>query len=252
MRRPVGAYGVGPGHRLTVPGLLRQLHDTAQAHAASCGFGYRDLFAEGLAWALVCLDLGFRESAPVGEATLLVETAVNRSAGPIVLRDYRVTSSECDRVLTSGQSMWVLIDLDTRCSRKPSPTLRGVLSDIATTELNDRRASRLRPDQRAALTARVRHVGLHDCDFNGHLNNVTAAQWMLDDLYDYFHANGALDSRPQPMTRGLAPKRLRLSYHREALFGQRIRGSVSVRGDTFYTELRNEASEPVATAVINF
>ena len=232
MPRRVSSYDVGPDHRLTIPGLLRQLHDTAQAHAAGYGFGYRGLLERGQAWALVCIDLGFggsegsrERSLPLGETSFEVATSVYRATGPLVLRDYRATDAE-GRVFARGQSMWALIDLETRRTAKVGADLRDALSRIATDELNDRRVRRLPADEKT-LGGNIAHVRMHECDFNGHLNNVAAVQRMLDELYGELVVPEDLDPEsPYRTLEGvrLSPKRLRVCYHHEALFDERVDG----------------------------
>ena len=248
MRKRVSSYDVGPDHRLTVPGVLRQFHDTAQAHAASYGFGYRSLEARGLAWALVCIDLGFRESAPLGESILATATSVYRATGPVVLRDYRA-SVDSGAVYAEGQAMWALIDLETRKTATPDAEMRTLLGDISTATLNAGSARRL-PAGAPLPPGDERAVALHDCDFNGHLNNVSAVAWMLDQLYA--HALPAADRRegdgPGRLV-GLSPKRIRVSYHTEALFGERVRCHLAGEGDTYRTELRALDGRLIANAV---
>jgi len=53
-------------------------------------------------------------------------------------------------------------------------------------------------------------VGYHDCDFNGHLNNVVAARWLLDAAFRGLDAGAVSNNR------------LRLTYHKEALRGTEI------------------------------
>ena len=249
MRRRVSSYDVGPDHRLTIPGLLRQLHDTAQAHAAGFGFGYRGLVERGLAWALVCIDLGFGASPPLGETGFEAATSVYNATGPLVLRDYRATDVE-GRVFARGQSMWALIDLGTRHLAKASPALRATLTRIATDGLNDRRVARL-PAWERTVGGGGADVRAHDCDFNGHLNNVAAVQWMLDGLYGLLAApgDGQRSHRPLEEVR-LSPKRLRVSYHQEALFGERLECAAHVGEREHRMELRGRDGRLVCNAVV--
>ena len=176
--RRVGSYDVGPDHRLTVPGLLRQLHDVAQAHASAHGFGYRELLGLRRAWALVCIDLRFGDSLPLGEETFEVATSVHKSGGPVVYRDY-LARGPSGKTAVAAQSMWALIDLDSRGAARPPEELRAVLRRVTHPILFDLSARRLR-DPGMLPTLELRRVHLHDCDFNGHLNNVVTAAWLLD------------------------------------------------------------------------
>ena len=231
----MSSYDVGPDHRLTVPGLLRQLHDTAQAHAAAFGFGYRGLLERRQAWALASIDLSLDREPPLGEADFEAATAVHQAAGPVVLRDYRATDAE-GRIFARGQSMWALIDLDTRRTAKPSDDLRDVLRAIATDELGRGRLRRLR--DAGGLPAHERRVvHLHDCDFNGHLNNVVTAGWLLDAVA------GAGGRRALP-----AIGALRLTYHRELFRGEVGLVGLASDGTATRVEVRREDGALVANA----
>ncbi len=213
--RRVTSYDVGPDHRLTVPGLLRQLHDTAQSQAGHYGFGYRQLADLGLAWALVCIDLHFVGPTPRGETDFQVATSVRRAAGPVVMRDY--TASVGREVFAIGQTMWALIDLDNRKTATPPAEMRTLLNDIATPTLDAPTARRL-PDQGPFGKTLTREVYLHDCDFNGHLNNTVAVQWMLD---------GVVRGGASGAGGAISLTRLRASYHSEALLGEVLTVGVS-------------------------
>ncbi len=241
LQRRVTSYDVGPDHRLTVPGLLRQLHDTAQSHAGSHAFGYQQLAELGLAWALVCIDLHFTAPRPPGESDFEAATSVRRAAGPVVMRDY--TAAVGGEVFAIGQTMWALIDLDTRKTATPPAEMRTLLNDIATPALDAPTARRL-PDRGPFGKTREREVYLHDCDFNGHLNNTVAVQWMLDGWRRLGGAGTGLAA--------IELCRLRASYHTEALLGEVLTMGVEEMGDTAEVglELRGADGRLVANGVV--
>ena len=222
--RQVRSVDIGPDHRLTIPALLRQLHDVAQAHASVHDYGYRGLARERRAWALVGLDLAFPLPAPAGETAVTLATTVSRAAGPVVYRDYFATDER--GCVARGQSMWALIDLDTRQAATPSPPLRSCLRGIARPDPTIPTYRRLpAPAPRAVVDHR--EVRLHDCDFNGHLNNVTTVQWLLDALERHLRSSGNRSTHAGEGTlphclASLSAKRLRVGYHAEALLGQRL------------------------------
>ena len=224
----VASYDVGPDHRATLAAVLRYLHDGAQAHAAAEGFGYRELYARGRAWALVAIDLAVGER-PRGDEALETYTAVAQSSGPLVWRDYRAVSE--GQTVAEGQSMWALVDLATRATAKPAPDLRATLDRIAAPLQT--RVERLRRVPRRAAPRRHhdRVAGTHDCDFNGHLNNVVAAGWLLDAAYEA--AAGAAEREAVP-----AVSRLWLSYHHEVLAGREVEVWSGAEGREVYVELR--------------
>ena len=232
----IASYDVAPDHRASLAALLRYLHDGAQAHAADEGFGYRELYDRERAWALVAVDLALGER-PAGEADLEALTAVAQASGPLVWRDYRALSG--GRPVAEGQSLWALVDLRTRTTATPAPDLRAALDRIAAPLQS--RVERLRR-VRAREAPREHHARTaltHDCDFNGHLNNVVAAGWLLDAAYE---VRAAPDDRRSVPT----VSRLWLSYHHEVLRGQSVEVWSGGEGGEVYVELRLAGGGPLA------
>ena len=191
----VRSYEVGPDHRLTVPALLAALHDLGQQHAAVHGYGYETLRLQRRAWALVSMDLVMTAPLPRGEATYTTATAVAGRKGPLVYRDYQLHSGVVEaaqlaasRSVVSGRSAWVFLDLERRRAARLSSALQAVLDRTqqplqhAITHPARLDWSQLSGEQRDEQSFQQHRVGLHDCDFNGHLNNVVAARWLLDSI----------------------------------------------------------------------
>ena len=203
----VASYDVDSNSNLTLPALLRSLHDVAQQHAGSVGFGYQDLIPRDLAWALVTIELSLKPR-PKGEEEMHLATAVAKFGGPLVYRDY--LGDTAGKVFVVGQSLWALIDLKTRRTTPLPSDLKAKLYEIQTplqTEIP--RVRRFRSKEPLTNIDR-RRVRSHDCDFNGHLNNVVTARWMFDAAYEHSPAlSTAITS-------------LKLSYHQEALLGEEL------------------------------
>ena len=241
----VASYDVDAESRLTLPALLRQLHDTAQSHVATYGFGYRDLLPKGLAWALVSIELRLT-TRPLGESEWVTRTAVARAAGPLVYRDY-VAESAGER-FCEGQSLWALIDLTTRKTAAVPDELAAAISAMrcpTPMQAGVSRVGRLKPARGQLKVVDQRKVRPHDCDFNGHLNNVVTARWLLD---------AALEVWPKLRQ---ALRLVRLTYHQEALLGETltVNFSESKFGDDqdragVYLELRNALGSVVANAIL--
>ena len=232
----IASYDVAPDHRASLAALLRYLHDGAQAHAAGEGFGYRELYARQRAWALVAIDLAVGER-PAGGADLEAVTAVAQASGPLVWRDYRALTG--GRPFAEGQSLWALIDLASRTTPTPAPDLRAALDRIAA-PLQSRAGWLRRVTARAVTREHHARTALtHDCDFNGHLNNVVAAGWLLDAAYEVLAEPG--DRRSVP-----AVSRLWLSYHHEVLKGQSVEVWSGGEGEEVYVEWRRAGGGPRA------
>ncbi len=219
----VPAQAVGPDSRLQLPGLLTYLHETAQAHARSVGYGFAELRERGLAWALVCLDLRI-DHLPAGADELRVSTSVSRAAGPLAFRDYEARAN--GQLVCAGQGMWALISLETRRSTPPPPDLHRALHDNPPPVQTAVPRARRLPEADPLPVTTAPEVGYHDLDFNGHLNNVVAASWLLDAIYKVSTGSLHLDA-------------VRLSYHQELLRGERATvGALQTGAGAFHADLR--------------
>ena len=248
----MASYDISPDHRLTVVALLRQLHDVAQSHASSHGFGYTGLLEQGQAWALASLWLQLDEALPIGESRITIATAVSRAAGPVVFRAYRVYYDS--RLICTGESMWALIDLKTRRTATPDADLRQCLREITIRSANKSAVSRL-PDAGPYPILHQRRVRLHDCDFNGHLNNTVMVQWMLDAAAEGLHQRAH-----SPSFVRLSAKHLTVAYHQEAVqydtisigfrVGQVQSSSPDASADELCLDLRSSSGALVANCVL--
>lgn len=228
----VASYDVGSNCKLTLPALLRSLHDVAQQHAGSVGFGYQELLPRKLAWALVTIELSLKPR-PKGEEEMRLATTVAKFGGPLVYRDYLGESN--GEVFVVGQSLWALIDLNTRRTTPLPADLKAKLAEIQTllqTEIARVRRFGSKQPLRIIDHKRVR---AHDCDFNGHLNNVVTARWMLDAAYEL---SPTLSSEISS---------LKLSYHQEALLGQELSIGLILEADSFSIELRKADNVLIAS-----
>jgi len=228
----VASYDVGPNSRLTIPALLRSLHDVAQQHAGSVGFGYRDLLSRNLAWALVTIELSLKPS-PIGEDDMVLATSVAKSRGPLVYRDY--LGEVAGSAFVIGQSLWALIDLKTRRTTPLPADLKLKLAAI-------QQPIQIQIDQVKRFGGKIalpivdqRKVRPHDCDFNGHLNNVVTARWMLDAAY------GKHPSLSETLTS------LKLSYHQEALVNEKLSIGFNQTPEKTFLEVRNNKDQLIAS-----
>lgn len=219
----VASYDVGPNSKLTLPALLRSLHDVAQQHAGSVGFGYRDLLPRGFAWALVTIELSLKP-LPSGEEEMELATSVAKAGGPLVYRDYKGVASNAAFVV--GQSLWVLIDLNSRRSTPFPPDLKKKLVTMQQPLQSEIERVRRFGSKKPLPIVDQRKVRAHDCDFNGHLNNVVTARWLLDAAYE------------RCPTLSVDMNSLKLSYHQEAVLGNQLSIGLELKKESLCVELR--------------
>jgi len=228
----VASYDVGPDSKLTMPALLRSLHDVAQQHAGSVGFGYQDLLPRRLAWALVTIELSLKPR-PKGEQEMTLATAVAKAGGPLVYRDYKGVVGESLFVL--GQSLWALIDLNTRHTTPLPADLKLKLAEIQLPLQTEIERVRRFGSKLPLAILEKRKVRAHDCDFNGHLNNVVTARWMLDAAYEH-----------SPLL-AKALTSLKLSYHQEALLNEQLTIGLESQDRLLSVELRSAKDVLIAS-----
>lgn len=230
----VASYDVGPNRKLTLPALLRSLHDVAQQHAGSVGFGYGELLPRGFAWALVTIELSLKP-LPSGEEDMELATSVAKAGGPLVYRDYKGVASNAAFVV--GQSLWVLIDLNSRRSTPFPPDLKKKLVTMQQPLQSEIERVRRFGSKTPLKIVDQRKVRAHDCDFNGHLNNVVTARWMLDAVYEHTPSFSADLSS------------LKLSYHQEALLKEELNIGLERKEDSVSVELRKFDGVLIASGV---
>jgi medium-chain acyl-[acyl-carrier-protein] hydrolase len=226
---------------MLLPALLKVMHDTAQEHASAAGFGYLDLLPLDLSWALASMEVEVCGVLPKGGEKIEVSTGINRHIGPIVFRDYLVHTGGVE--LATAQAMWVLIDVNSRKTARPAGGLREVLATIEAPLQNSiGRVKRLSP-QKTDETIHSRKVHYHDLDFNAHLNNAIAVEWILDAAFEQVRRGG----NQLPRVR-----RLQLSYHHEALLGEELDCGIVEQDAPLRMELRSvtQGGRPVASAVV--
>lgn len=165
----------------TIPALIRLLHEAAMRHVIQLKLSIWDLEDHRISWVLMRKQLRvFR--LPALHETVTVTTYPSGYDKFFTYRDYHLHSSSGE-LLAEASSSWLLMDLDTRkMARIPDFILDPLIELFPPEEACLPRPTGKYPAFTEATLQQDYKVHWHDLDFNGHLNNITYVQWMLDTL----------------------------------------------------------------------
>lgn len=177
--------------KMTVPALVRLMQEVSMQNVIQMKVSAWDLEPWNLSWVL------FRKHLKIKRLPMIDErlTVVTYSCGFekfFTFRDFKVFDEAGDMIAYSP-STWLLMDIaERRMSRIPDFIL--ALEPQMPTEAESLPRVRIKlPAFETPVTHREYTVGWFDLDFNGHLNNVFYAQWMLDALPDEVLSGLSLD-----------------------------------------------------------
>lgn len=166
--------------KLTAPALFQLMHETAMQHVLQLKLSVWDLETTNLAWVLMRQQANIHRMPILGEK-LRVFTYPSGFEKLFTYRDYYVYN-ENNECLASATTTWMLMDT---ASRKPVRIPTAIVSILTqqTPDIPhlDRCAGKM-PSPSETNIAGNRMVHWYDLDFNGHLNNVMYAKWMLEGL----------------------------------------------------------------------
>ena len=172
---------VNLNNQLGLYGVLGMLQDIAAEHAASLGFGYKDLVKQGFFWALIQQKLKIYQW-PQWNERVTIHTWSLPVQGVHAFRQFELYVG--NHKIGESTSTWITMDI---ASRRPidmtdrqelfHPRHEGGL-DIQT--------------ERVLLPEEMIHVAdfkvrISDLDVNSHVNNVKYTQWALDMMREQDH-----------------------------------------------------------------
>lgn len=175
---------------MTVSSLLNVLQYGAGKHAELLGWSVRELHNSGKTWVLQRFTVEI-DTLPADGATITLTTYPSGSDKLLAYRDYKVEDAT-GKVLILATSAWVILDLQAR-RVTPIPDTVTAISTSFGPKLMPQPKTRLRewqPDQ--GEEAPIFRVRRHDMDLNGHLTNVTYAEWGLEAVPETIFRKGHL------------------------------------------------------------
>ena len=222
--------------RLHVWAAVRLCQEVTEYHGNSTGIGFKTLLAQNRAWVISRALYNFYRRPDAFEQIML-STWARGNDGLFAFRDYRITSTEGETLLT-GTSYWPLIDMNTRRAIR----LGDVIEDYDIDNLEATEHSKL---GKIALTQMneadvvMRRSAVHSMlDHTQHVNNSEYIRLIFDCLNE----------------RGFdidLPFSLELNYNHETKHGEELSVSLKQVDDSFFVHIRNPRGLSVSAKVIH-
>ncbi|GHU86614.1 acyl-ACP thioesterase [Bacteroidia bacterium] len=172
----VHTYEIDTNQRLTLPALASLIQDVASSHAEILGFGYSQLSAQNLFWALSRIYIEF-EKMPKWNEEFAITTWHKGYNGVLALRDFEVKDLD-GKVLAKATSSWLVVDIANRRVKRSEQVCgsEGVFFENAIDKtLNKLEFTGENLQKVAEIIPKFSHV-----DMNKHVNNVNYYTWLLD------------------------------------------------------------------------
>ncbi len=176
----IRAYDVDNQKRVTVPALMKCMHEAAMTNAIHLNLSVWDLEPHHISWVLMRKKLTIHRAPILGEQ-IKVQTYPAGFEKFFTYRDY-IVRDEQGVIIAQAATTWLLMDTKTRkMARIPDFILSLEMPDPTTClprlpmKVGKFGATHLQQDFR---------VGWYDLDFNMHLNNLYYLQWILETLPD--------------------------------------------------------------------
>ena len=176
------------GGRLFMGHLGNHMLNAADFHSTDRGFGMKYLMTIQRSWVLSRLAIEMNEM-PEQYTRFNVETWVENAMRFFTSRNFRVCSSDGEKVYGYGRSIWAMIDTETR---QPSDIFSiddGAIKDwiVNDKECPIQKGGRVKMSDEAELVRTI-DTFYNDVDINGHINSVKYIEHVLD-LWpiDWYH-----------------------------------------------------------------
>jgi len=210
----IRTYEVDSRKEVTVPALMRLMHEAAMQNVLNLKISVWDLEPLNLAWVLMRKHIRIFRIPKLGEQ-LTIRTHPSGFEKVFTYRDYRVWDAAGNPV-AEVSSTWLCMDTQTR-------RMTRIPQDIRDLELPPRAECLPVPERSPIPFETAAHhnayrVNWFDLDFNQHLNNVLYLQWMLE-------------SSEQSLLTDYQLTEMALQYKAEALWGDEVLAEVGQRKD---------------------
>lgn len=224
--------------RLSWSFLGNHLLRCASLHAGSCGFGYKEMWANRHVWVLSRLVIELN-SMPRTSDDYTIETWVSRIYKQFTDRLFDIKAPDGSSY-GYASSVWALIDID---SRQPMDLSTFSGSARMTTAAEDRQIPIKGPGRiriKSSTPVHDRQACYSDLDINGHVNSIRYIEMILD-LF------------PKEQFDAAIPKRIEMAYCAETYCGETLEFYLDDNGDGHYAvEIRKASGESVVKAALAF
>ncbi len=175
----IRGYDVDPSKTISIPGLIRLMHEAAVQQVLKLKLSALELEPRGLGWVLYRQNLKVFRRPPIG-ASVKVKTYPSGKEKAFTFRDYQVYD-QSDRLIAQASSCWLLMDVE---ARKIAPYPEDIEMLLAPSNKLEHlpRPKSIRNEITSFDNELTQKVYFHHLDFNRHLNNTFFFTWMLDAL----------------------------------------------------------------------
>ena len=193
----VKSYEVNCNNQLKPSNLLHLLEDVAYQSAEELGFGYSEVYLNGLAWFVVKYRLELLH-LPCAWENIKIKTWPILSRGVTCRRDFEVYKD--DKIITRASSLWAVVDMNTKRLLNPFKTLN--FPELDETHALETDYSKIETLDNYDLEKEIT-IRFDDIDLNGHVNNSNYISWAQDIFDDDF-------------LKSHSPKGIEIDYKKEA------------------------------------
>lgn len=160
--------------------LGNHMLNAADFHSTDRGFGMKYLMTIQRSWVLSRLAIEMNEM-PAQYTRFRVETWVENAMRFFTSRNFRVSSSDGEKVFGYGRSIWAMIDTETRQPTDIFSIDNGVINDwiVKDEECPIQKGGRVKMSEEAELVRTI-DTYYNDVDINGHINSVKYIEHVLD------------------------------------------------------------------------
>lgn len=176
----VRTYDIDAQKRMTLPALVRQMHEAAMHNVIRIQVSVWDLEPLYISWVLMRKTIELKRLPYLGEQLRIVTYPAGFER-MFTYRDYHILDEQ-DEVVATAASTWVLMDTRSRKLRSIPTFLTDWQEVQPPIECCLPRPDFRLPAMKSPEQSRYFRIGYHDLDFNRHLSNVLYLQWMLETL----------------------------------------------------------------------
>ena len=176
----IRAYDIDNQKRVTVPALMKCMHEVAMTNASHLNLSVWDLEPHSISWVLMRKKLTIHRYPVFGEQ-IQIQTYPAGFEKFFTYRDYLVHDAQ-GKLIADASTTWLLMNTTTR-------KMSSIPDFIASIEMPDPATCLPRlplklPKFGIAQLQQSFRVGWHELDFNMHLNNLYYLQWILETVPD--------------------------------------------------------------------
>lgn len=178
----VRSFETGPGGRASLQAICNYLQEAAGNHATELGVAIDQLVEKNLTWVVARLRVEM-EDYPAWRDEIVVETWPSGADRLYATREFLVRSAS-GREIARATSAWLLIDLERRRPVRMPEFITSIelpRRERAVADMPDRLPDSAGDHTGEPSTHEIA-VRYSDLDMNGHVNNVTFAEWSLESV----------------------------------------------------------------------